>query len=561
MLGRSGIIQLRWPTSGVRISRSYRQIKPLSTATDIGAPSSQKSFGPWHNRRLSRLWTPTGGVMTSETKQGDATALLVQAGYIRQTQSGIFHYLPMASHLEDMLQQKLAWHLEVMLNASRVSLSALSSEDLWRRSGRIGKESLSTVQHQFLTVNDRKKSHMILSPTHEEEITTLVANDAKSYHDFPLRLYQINRKYRDELRPRHGLLRTKEFMMKDLYTFDLDETAAMKTYEDVRETYRTFFRRLGLPVIEAKASSGDMGGNLSHEFHILSESGEDTLHICRSCGFAENEEVTMKPSGSPIEDYSCPQCSSKSMSAHNAIEVGHTFHLGTRYSEPLGAVVEVPMEVQASESDIEGSQSVRKTKRVPLQMGCHGIGVSRLLGATATLYSDSKGLRWPLHFHPIGAMIIIDGPANEVPGLSSIYNAIHNIQHKRLKSVFPFTAWVDDRNRSFAWKLKDADLVGYPITIVLGRKWRETGEYEIKCRFNPSLSITSKYLVDSLLGILNSLNPEAKNSNQYLANHEAHGLEKAAAVQHPTYVPEDILEVSAEKEPRPSEPQYLVKER
>jgi prolyl-tRNA synthetase len=326
-------------------------------------------------------------------------------------------------------------------------------------------------------------------------------------------------------------------MMKDLYTFDINEKAAMQTYSQVREVYRLFFRRLGLPVVEAKASSGDMGGSLSHEFHILSESGEDTLHICQSCGYAENEEVSTKPAEGRIQDHNCPQCDSKTMTSHHAIEVGHTFHLGTRYSEPLGAIVEVPEAVLVDGSSLDRTATTYKSKRTPLQMGCHGIGLSRLIGATASLYADGKGLRWPFNVFPMSAIIVFDGKADDVPGLEYIFNALNFIRRSRASTVFPFTAWLDDRPKPLSWKLKDADLVGYPLVIVLGRKWLETGEYEIQCRFDPQLSTTSKDLTSSVRDILNNLDPDLEGTDigrrGWWASQEALQNEQLAARHHP----------------------------
>jgi hypothetical protein len=329
--------------------------------------------------------------------------------------------------------------------------------------------------------------------------------------------------------------------MKDLYTFDTSEEAALKTYNEVREMYRLFFRRLGVPVVEASASSGDMGGNLSHEFHILSPSGEDTLFICESCGFAENEEVTSKLASVPINEHSCPQCSKQTMSGHNAIEIGHTFHLGTRYSEPLNAVVEVPntkapepardvpsldvptmtavegvgLGEEPSSSSTENIKPVNLgSQRVPLQMGCHGIGLSRLIGATASMYADGKGLRWPLNFFPINIMIVVDGDGSSIPNFN---NVLHNMVEPLSRLIrnehggfFKSSVWLDDRQKSLGWKLKDAELVGYPITVVLSRNFIEEGTFEFKCRFDPELSTTSKWFTEPVAKIFNALELESE---------------------------------------------------
>ncbi|KAI8936257.1 hypothetical protein NX059_006679 [Plenodomus lindquistii] len=176
------------------------------------------------------------------------------------------------------------------ISASKVSLSSLTTEALWRQSGRYSANS------ELLRINDRKDSGFLLSPTHEEEITSLVASMVHSYKDLPLRLYQIGRKYRDERRPRQGLLRAKEFTMKDLYTFDSNAAAALETYDQVRKAYTNLFNELRIPYLVADADSGNMGGNLSHEYHFVSPKGEDNIWSCNTCSYIANEElVESKP--------------------------------------------------------------------------------------------------------------------------------------------------------------------------------------------------------------------------------------------------------------------------
>ena len=173
------------------------------------------------------------------------------------------------------------------LGASKVSLSCLSSEELWQRSGRLDKGRSS----ELLRFEDRKGTKYLLSPTHEEEITTFVAIAVQSYKQLPLRLYQVSRKYRDEPRPRQGLLRGREFLMKDLYTFDATEQQARQTYEEVRKAYVAFLEELRLPYLTARADSGNMGGDLSHEYHFASPHGEDTIISCNACDYSINEEL------------------------------------------------------------------------------------------------------------------------------------------------------------------------------------------------------------------------------------------------------------------------------
>ncbi|KXH45903.1 prolyl-tRNA synthetase [Colletotrichum nymphaeae SA-01] len=558
--------------------------------------------------RLSTVWVPTGG-MTPERGEG-AYEKLVRAGFLRQSHSGIFHLLPLGQRVQRKLEGVIDYYMQG-LGASRVALSTITSKDLWQRSGR-----LTQLEAELFGFEDRKGSKYMLSPTHEEEITTLVAKTVKSYKELPLRLYQITRKFRDELRPRHGLLRTREFTMKDLYTFDVSADSALETYKKVQSAYTGVFKALKLPVKVAKASSGDMGGDLSHEYHLPTSIGEDTLVTCNTCSYAANAEVaeprtaavdssgpcglTETPSPAPAsirvwrgiskdrktlvnawypgrsQDESdrendlrisaikeivadldastenaaslwrtairstssstdtaatrpqiiniihstltsnleevlreeskssplsgldvpedgvdstiitrtqvgqsinllaardgdrCPCCDSGVLQLQKALELGHTFYLGTRYSEPLDATVSVPTRAKSSQHD---GQPALAEERTPMQMGCHGIGVSRLIGAVAEHLTDTKGLQWPRVIAPY-EVVVISTPAL-AQDASQVYDEI---------ATGGIDTVLDDRSASFGWKLNDADLVGYPVLVILGKVWKETGNCEVQCR-------------------------------------------------------------------------------
>ncbi|RDI76659.1 hypothetical protein Vi05172_g13361 [Venturia inaequalis] len=472
-----------------------------------------------------------GGITATTGQQDDPHALLVRAGYVRQAHAGVFHLLPLALKVQRRVEAGLQMTMH-NLGASEVSLSSISSEALWKRSGRIN-QPLKVGQHEFMTIQDRRESGFILSPTHEEEITSLVSEMTNSYKDFPLRLFQISRKYRDELRPRQGLLRTKEFMMKDLYTFDTTEKAALATYQSVRAGYRDFFEALGVPYVEVEASSGNMGGSLSHEYHFLSPLGEDTIIICESCGFAANEEILPEKAESQ-DKHQCPRCTGSKISTHRAIEIGHTFHLGTRYTEPLGVSTILPTTAQSSvKSSIEPkpqasdpTAQTNSTGRVPLQMGCHGIGVSRVIGAVAAMTADKKGLCWPPVMAPYQVAVVFDGstpPSNpDFPDITNDYkyfcDRIGAINYKGPwgSSAVPNISMVfDDRDKPLPWKLKDADLTGYPVIIVVGKSFKQSGKYEIQCRSSPQLSVTSDSLAASVLDILNKVTPTAAGDSKH----------------------------------------------
>ncbi|QDS74152.1 hypothetical protein FKW77_001431 [Venturia effusa] len=344
----------------------------------------------------------------------------------------------------------------------------------------------------------------------------------------------VPRKYRDELRPRQGLLRAKEFVMKDLYTFDTTEKAALATYQSVRAGYRKFFEGLGVPYVEVEASSGTMGGSLSHEYHFLSPLGEDTIIICESCGFAANEEILPKKAEGQ-DNHRCPRCTGSKISTHRAIEIGHTFHLGTRYTNPLGVSTSLPATAQSSaqsstESHTEAtdpSEQSNSISRVPLQMGCHGIGVSRLIGAVAAMTADEKGLAWPPVMAPYQVVIVFDGPSPPVnPSVPEILNGYGDFA-RRIGGIKYRGSWgnaavrrlavlFDDRDRPLPWKLKDADLTGHPIIIVVGKSFKQSGKYEIQCRSSPQLNVTSDSLAQSLVEILNQITPKTNlKPNRY----------------------------------------------
>ncbi|KAK5114826.1 hypothetical protein LTR62_001983 [Meristemomyces frigidus] len=573
---------------------SLRQVLALNKTT-FGRAT--RNFHYDGRNRLSSFWTPTQSKKPEGTSAEDGHDLLVRAGFLRQAHSGIFHLLPLGLRVQAKIERLIDKHM-LGLGASKVALSSLSSEDLWQRSGRLDKGRGS----EFLRLSDRKGAKLLLSPTHEEEITTVVANAVHSHKQLPLRLYQVSRKYRDEARPRQGLLRGREFVMKDLYTFDATSEAAHETYASVRAAYRAFLDELRLPYLVATADSGNMGGNLSHEYHFASQSGEDTIIQCKECDYSINEELyigrphtsektqvaveqtaltymvtkdrktilcILYPQGSQLnnqaikavsptidlsvedaqqafldggaessttknnfsvlcdprvpkdaagllaadehqrflarigatttfsaldskaegtddlilltqarEGDSCPGCATGTLVPHKAVEIGHTFHLGTRYSEPLDLRV----------TGVQNKQSL-------VHMGCHGIGVSRLIGAAAALLSDSRGLNWPLAIAPFGVLVIRAG-ATSAEDAEGIYDCL-NAAQSGTDTV------IDDRaDLPVGWKLNDADLIGYPFIVVVGKAWVERKAVELQCR---RLGVKEEVSEADLLGRLAEL--------------------------------------------------------
>ncbi|KAL7807656.1 hypothetical protein V8C26DRAFT_414426 [Trichoderma gracile] len=572
--------------SPVSVYGGFRPLKAVHRSTTLVRTFSQPLFAQSIRPRstLSKIWIPTGGVSATEGETGHGK--LIRAGFLRQAQSGVFQLLPLGLRVQDKIERLVDKHMQ-NLGASKLALSTLTTEELWRKSGRLDK-----VSPELFRLSDRKGVPIMLSPTHEEEITSLVASTLKSYKDLPLKLYQITRKYRDEIRPRHGLLRSREFIMKDLYTFDLTTESAVETYRDVAAAYSAFFSDLKLPILVAEASSGDMGGEHSHEYHLSHAIGEDTVAACSSCGYSANDEVAAARSSRQIEgaltplnfgiwrgitkdrktlvnvwyprlanesssedgwnihavkavvpelDHSvrdtetfwkeaaaqqekgqsgqlrllnvidsrlatafedlsdglplfpqgleishipqtsitqtptgqdlnllrimdgdgCPRCETGKLEVHRALELGHTFLLGTRYSVPLEATVALPQNPRV---------------QVPVQMGCFGIGVSRILGAVAEQLADDKGLNWPRAIAPFEVIVI---PSS---GVSDQTLEIYDSLTKREGVATGLDVVLDDRKEAFGWKMQDADMTGYPVVIVLGKAWREKGLCEVQCR-------------------------------------------------------------------------------
>lgn len=275
------------------------------------------------------------------------------------------------------------------------------------------------------------KCDMILAPTHEEEITTLVASFTNSYRQLPLRLYQIGEKFRNEARARGGLLRCREFVMKDLYTFDRSLQDAQTTYNEVCQAYSDIFTKLGLKFYRAQASSGAIGGSSSHEFHLECESGQDTILQCTNCQFVGNLEVFQDKTHPK-----CLNCANTTFSTKNGLEIGHTFLLGSKYSSIL----------DAKYKDQQGKETV-------MEMGCYGIGVTRLLAAIVEASHDDQGIIWPSLIAPFQYYII--------PLTHEIPNA----------TILESSSLYDDRHGlSFSHKFKDALLTGIPNIIVIGGK-------------------------------------------------------------------------------------------
>lgn len=360
--------------------------------------------------------------------------ILLKGGYIKQHVAGVYTYLPLAYKVIKKIENIIRDELD-KIGCSELLMPALQSKELWVESGRwenYGKE--------LMRINDRHDREFCLGPTHEEVITSVVRDSVNSYKKLPLALYQIQSKFRDEFRPRFGLMRGREFIMKDLYTFSTNHEDLDLWYSKVREAYINIFDRLNLKYRIVSADSGQIGGKSSEEFMALCEIGEDTIVYSDSSDFASNVELCDLEEGAPSPD-------GKGFIKHaKGIEMGHIFKLGTKYSEPMNL-----MFIDAD------------NKKKPVIMGCYGIGVSRLI--MAILEQNNKDLKvfWPEEVSPFKVHIItMDKPSS--PAFEKAFE-IHDALEKKGVEVL-----IDDRNESAGVKFNDADLIGIRTRIVVGKK-------------------------------------------------------------------------------------------
>ena len=303
---------------------------------------------------------------------------MLETGLMRNCGNGTFYLLPLLQRSIDKCIELLDYYMREIY-CQKLELPKLISADLWKKSGRF-----EIVKSELMLTTDRNQREHILGPTHEESITHLLSlASPTTYRSFPLRLYQIATKFRDEMKPRFGLIRAKEFLMKDLYTFDLDLKAAHQTYGEVSKQYSKIFRSLGIPFEIIDADTGTMGGHISHEFQLLTNIGEDVIIKCQFCDRAVNKELCLE------NGKICERCVSSKLKTHQGIEIAHTFILEDKYSKIMKATF-----------------LSRSGKPQNLMMGCYGIGVTRLVAACLEFFSTEDELRWPYILAPYQICII-----------------------------------------------------------------------------------------------------------------------------------------------------------
>ena len=380
--------------------------------------------------------------------------LMLRAGMIRKVSSGIYTWLPLGLKVLRKIENIVREEMD-QSGAQEVLMPMVHPKELWEETKRWEK-----MGPELLRIKDRHDRDFCLGPTHEEVITDLVRNNVKSYKELPLNIYQIQTKFRDEIRPRYGVMRGREFLMKDSYSFNIDEASLQETYLLMRNTYKKILERIGLEYKIVKADSGAIGGDTSEEFHVLAEDGEDTIAISDASEFAINTELLLNEGEdiSTLEGKPSPDGNGV-IEIKKGIEVGHIFQLGKIYTELMKVNV----------LNQEG-------KAIDLFMGCYGIGVSRLVAAAIEQNNDDKGILWPESIAPYEVNIVAIGYTKE----PKIADAANNLS-EQLQSM-GYEVIVDDRKDGYGTKMKDAELIGIPVNIIIGNKFVESGEVELKHR-------------------------------------------------------------------------------
>jgi len=370
--------------------------------------------------------------------------LLVKGDFIEQTISGVYRFLPLGlkvlKKIEKIIREEM-WDL----GAQEVLLPTLQDKKLWLETNR-----WQTIDPPLFKLLDRHQKEIALGPTHEEEMVDIARKRVKSYQDLPFSLFQIQNKFRNEMRASGGLLRQREFLMKDLYSFYSNEEEAREFYERVKKAYFKIFRRCALQTILVEASSGTIGGKLSHEFQVEAEVGEDRILICSKCGYGANIEKIG-------EIKKCPECRGI-LEKKNSIEVGHIFYLGTKYSKAMSA-------------DFKD----RDGKEKPILMGCYGIGLPRLMATIVEIHHDEKGMIWPQSVAPFQLHLIrIENSRPVKLAAEKLYN---DLTKENIEVLY------DDRlDKSAGEKFADCDLIGIPMRLVISERTLKQNCAELKNR-------------------------------------------------------------------------------
>jgi prolyl-tRNA synthetase len=419
--------------------------------------------------RLSRYFLP---ILRETPKEAEIVShrLMLRAGMIRQQSAGIYSWLPLGLRVLNKISNVVREE-QNRSGAVEILMPTIQSADLWRESGRY-----EAYGKEMLRIKDRHERDMLFGPTAEEVVTTIFRDSIRSYKDLPRNLYNIQWKFRDEIRPRFGVMRGREFLMKDAYSFDLTKENARAAYRRMFVAYLRTVARLGLRSVPMKADTGPIGGDLSHEFIVLAETGESQVFCHKDLieGDIPDANTDFYGDLAPIfEKWTSLYAATEEM--HDAarfeaevpaekrvsargIEVGHIFYFGTKYSEPMGCKVQGP----------DGQQ-------VTLEMGSYGVGISRLVGAIIEASHDASGIVWPVPVAPF-EVAVVNLKVGDAATDAAALDVKRRLENAGLDVLY------DDTDERAGGKFATMDLIGIPYQVIVGPKGVKAGEIEIKDR-------------------------------------------------------------------------------
>jgi prolyl-tRNA synthetase len=404
-------------------------------------------------------------LITLKNKPSDAEIvshqLMLRSGMIKKLASGLYTWMPLGYKVLKKIEIIIAKEMD-KIGCLRITMPAVQPKELWDESSRWDKYG-----KELLRINDRHEREFCFGPTHEEVVTDIIRRDIKSYKQLPITLYQIQTKFRDEIRPRFGVMRAREFLMKDAYSFHSTNECLNDFYKIMYESYKNILNYIGLEYKVVSASSGQIGGDESHEFHVIADSGEDELVFSKNSDFAVNAEILKEEKN---EEFIYKR----------GIEVGHIFKLGSKYSDALKAKI-----------------TNQDNNNISIIMGCYGIGVSRMVAASIEQCNDERGIIWPKAIAPYDVAIVPVG-YNKNEKIKSFADSIY----KKLieNNIQPL---LDDRDISAGAIFSDNDLIGTPIQIIIGKKFLDGNEVEIKDRStNEYITVSSQSCMETVLKML-----------------------------------------------------------
>ncbi len=406
---------------------------------------------------LSKLFIPITKDLPADAKI-KSHQLMLRTGMIKQSSAGIYSWLPLGFKIMKKIE-KVVREEQNIIGAQEMLMPTIQSSEIWKESGRY-----EDYGEEMLRIKDRQGREMLYGPTNEELITDIFRTSIKSYKSLPQILYHIQWKFRDEIRPRFGVMRCREFFMKDAYSFDLSDEEAKNSYNKIFYSYIKTFNRLGLKAIPMAADTGPIGGDLSHEFVILAETGESQIYAdkkifeidLKNYDFSENSLKKMREDFSSVYAVTDEKFKEKDFNEKvkkenqvktKGIEVGHIFYFGDKYSKPLNCVIDT-----------------KNGKKVAVKMGSYGIGISRLVGATIEANFNNNVMKWPKSISPYDVVIIPSINKNNLDNLKKAEKIYLDLKKQNIDVL------LDDVEETMSNKFKKHDLIGVPYQIILGSK-------------------------------------------------------------------------------------------